>query len=265
MVFWVTHPRKDPMTSTDSPVVVVTGALAGIGRATALAFAERHANVVVSGRRPEVGEQLADELLERGAAGSAFFRTDVRSDDDLRALVDGTLERFGRLDVAVNNAGAMGMGFLPDTEPADYAHVFDTNVLGTVLSLRHELRVMQPQGSGAIVNVSSVYGDKGFHAGALYPASKHAVIGLTRSAALEAAPYGIRVNAVAPGATQTEMLETVVNHDAEAKAGFLATVPLKRAAEPEEIADAIVYLAVGRGAGYITGQTIFLDGGVSAS
>jgi NAD(P)-dependent dehydrogenase (short-subunit alcohol dehydrogenase family) len=251
--------------SSDASVVLITGALAGIGRATTLAFAERGFRIVVSGRRPEAGEALAAELRERGAADAAFVRADVRSDEDLRALVDGTVERFGRLDVAVNNAGAMGLGLLPETSPEDYAHVFDTNVLGAVLSLRHELRVMQAQGSGAIVNVSSVYGDKGFHAGALYPASKHAVIGLTRSAALEGAPYGVRVNAVAPGATQTDMLETVVNHDPEAKAGFLATVPLKRAAEPEEIADAIVYLATGKGANYITGQAIFLDGGVSAS
>lgn len=253
------------MPSPESPVVLITGALAGIGRATALVFAERGAIVVASGRRPEVGEALAAELRERGAKEAEFVKADVRSDEDLAALVDSTVERFGRLDVAVNNAGAMGVGFLPDTTPDHYAHVFDTNVLGVVLSMRHELRVMEQQGSGAIINVSSTYGDKGFHAGALYPASKHAVIGLTRSAALEAAPYGVRVNAVAPGATQTDMLEAATGHNAEAKAAFLSTIPLQRAADPEEIADAIVYLALGLGAGYITGQTVFLDGGVTAA
>jgi NAD(P)-dependent dehydrogenase (short-subunit alcohol dehydrogenase family) len=250
---------------SDRAAVLITGALAGIGRATALTFADRGARIVVSGRRPAVGEELAAELLNRGATGAAFIQADVRSDDDLRALVDGTVERFGRLDVAVNNAGAMGLGLLPDTTPEDYARVFDTNVLGTVLSMRHELRVMQEQKAGAIVNVSSVYGDRGSPAGALYPASKHAVVGLTRSAALEAAPYGVRVNAVAPGATQTDMLETAVNHDADAKAGYLATIPLGRAGRPEEVADAIAYLATGLGAQYITGQAVFLDGGVSVS
>jgi NAD(P)-dependent dehydrogenase (short-subunit alcohol dehydrogenase family) len=168
------------------------------------------------------------------------------------------------LDVAVNNAGTEGKpGPVTEQTPDSYAAMFDTNVLGTLLSLKHELRVMQPQGSGSIVNVSSTMGERGAANLSLYTASKHAVEGLTKSAALEAAASGVRVNAVAPGPTETGMLERLTGTP-DKKAAFYAAVPLKRGARPEEIADAIAFLASEK-ASFITGQIVRINGGKTAS
>ena len=250
--------------SENTQVVLVTGALAGIGRATAQAFAETGANVVVAGRRPEAGEALAAELAGYGGE-AVFIAADVRHESEVQQLVDQTVSRFGRLDVMVNNAGVDGeMVPFAGVTPESYAAVFDTNVLGTLLGIKHALRVMEPQGSGAIVNVSSIYGDKGFPLNAPYVASKHAIIGLTRTAALEGAPQGVRVNAIGPGPVQTAMLDRVTGGDEDAKAAFLSTIPIGRGGDPKEIADAIVFIASDR-AGFLTGQTIFLDGGLTAA
>src|SRR5467141_3417504 len=182
-----------------SPVVLITGALTGIGRAAAVIFAQEGARIVVSGRRDKQGQELVAELQGLGAE-AIFVRSDVRKDEDVRNLVDQTVKRFGRLDIAVNNAGTEGSpGLLTDQTAESYAATFDTNVLGTLLSMKHELRVMLPQGSGSIVNVSSTYGHTGAAGASVYAASKHAVEGLTKSAALEAASSGVRVNMVAPG------------------------------------------------------------------
>src|ERR1700736_5507455 len=182
-----------------SPVVLITGALTGIGRATAVIFAQEGARVVVAGRRDKQGQELVAELQGPGAE-AIFVRTDVRKDKDVRNLVDQTVKRFGRLDIAVNNAGTEGVpGPVTEQTAETYAATFDTNVLGTLLSMKHELRVMLPQGSGNIVNVSSTYGRTGAAGASIYAASKHAVEGLTKSAALEAAASGVRVNMVAPG------------------------------------------------------------------
>ena len=245
-----------------APVVLITGALAGIGRATALAFARQGARLVVSGRRDDAGQALAGELRELGVEAE-FIRADVRHEADVEALIAGTLARFGRLDVAVNNAGTEGtLTPLTDLSVEAYAAVFDTNVLGTVLSLKHELRAMRAQGSGAIVNLSSTMGHRGAANAALYVASKHAVEGLTKTAALEGAPLGIRVNAVAPGPVETEMLARLTG-GGERKAALVAGVPMKRAGTPEEIAQAIVWLA-SEHAGFLTGQVIDVNGGKTA-
>jgi NAD(P)-dependent dehydrogenase (short-subunit alcohol dehydrogenase family) len=246
-----------------TPVVLITGALTGIGRATALAFAHEGARMVVSGRRHEAGQALAAELRNLGAEAE-FVRVDVRHDDEVRNLVDQTVARFGRLDVAVNNAGTEGKpGPVTEQSEESYAATFDTNVLGTLLSLKHELRVMQPQGSGSIINLSSTMGQRGAPGASMYTASKHAVEGLTKAAALEGAEFGVRVNAVAPGPVETELLNRFTG-GADRKAGLIAGVPLKRAGKPEEIARAIVYLA-SDDASFVTGQILGVNGGKTAS
>jgi len=247
----------------DAPIILVTGALTGIGRATALAFAKEGARVVVSGRREAEGKAFENELRSLGAE-AAFVLADVRHEGDVRNLVEQAVGRFGRLDVAINNAGTEGQpGPLTEQTLDNYAAIFDTNVLSTFLSLKHELRVMQPQGSGSIINVSSTMGARGAANLALYTASKHAVEGLTKSASLEAAPFGVRVNAVAPGPTETAMLDRLTGTP-DRKAAFYAAVPLKRGAKPEEIADAIVFLASDQ-ASFITGQIIRINGGKTAT
>ncbi len=247
----------------DAPVVLITGALTGIGRATALAFAHEGARIVVSGRRDEAGQALAAELRALGVEAE-YVRADVRHEDDVRSLVDQTITRFGRLDVAVNSAGSEGQpGPVTEQSADSYAATFETNVLGTVLSLKHEMRVMLAQGHGSIVNLSSTMGHKAAPGASMYTASKHAVEGLTKAAALEAAAFGVRVNAVAPGPVETEMLNRFTG-SVERKAGLIAGVPLKRAGKPEEIAQTIVFLASDK-APFITGHIISVDGGKSAS
>jgi NAD(P)-dependent dehydrogenase (short-subunit alcohol dehydrogenase family) len=243
-------------------VVLITGALTGIGRATALAFARDGARLVVSGRRDEAGNALAKELRDLGAEAD-FVRADVRREDDVRNLVDQTVARFGRLDVAVNNAGTEGNpGPLTEQTAESYATTFETNVLGTVLSLKHEMRVMLAQGHGSIINLSSTMGHKAAPGASIYTASKHAVEGLTKAAALEGAAFGVRVNAVAPGPIETDMLNRFTGN-ADRKAGLIAGVPFKRSGTPQEIADTIVFLTADR-ASFVTGQIVSVDGGKSA-
>ena len=246
-----------------SQVVLITGALTGIGRATALAYAHAGAKLVVSGRRPEVGHALASQLRDLGTEAE-FIQADVRHEDDVRALVDQTVARFGRIDVAVNNAGTEGrIGPLVEQTVENYTATFDTNVLGVLLSLKHQLRVMLQQGHGNIVNVSSVAGSVGFAGAAVYVASKHAVEGLTRSAALEAAKSGVRVNAIAPGPIVTDMLDRFTGGSDEGKSFMTSLVPAGRLGNVEEVAQAILFLASDK-APFITGQSLAIDGGILA-
>jgi NAD(P)-dependent dehydrogenase (short-subunit alcohol dehydrogenase family) len=247
----------------DAPVVLITGALTGIGRAAAIAFAKAGNRIVVSGRRREAGEALAGELGSFGVEAE-FIQADVRNEDNVRDLVDRTVGRFGHLDIAINCAGTEGKtGPVIEQTPESYAATFDTNVLGTLLSMKHELRIMQPQGSGSIVNISSTMGERGAPNMSIYAGSKHAVEGFTKSAAIEAAAFGVRVNAVAPGPTETAMLDRLTGSP-DRKAAFFAAVPLKRGATPEEVAAAIVFVASDT-ASYITGQIIRVNGGKTAS
>jgi NAD(P)-dependent dehydrogenase (short-subunit alcohol dehydrogenase family) len=244
-----------------SSVVMITGALSGIGRAAAISFARAGHRVVVSGRREDAGQALAEELRSLGAEAE-FVQADVRNDDDVRRLVDRTVGRFGRLDVAVNNAGTEGLrGAITDQTAESYAATFDTNVLGVILSMKHEVRVMRGQHSGAIINISSTYGHEGAAGASIYVASKHAVEGLTKSAALEVAKSGIRVNAVAPGPTDTGML-TRFTGTPENKAALVTTVPMGRLGLTEELADAIVFIASDQ-ASFINGHILNVDGGKS--
>ena len=245
-----------------NPVVLITGALTGIGRATTLAFANEGARIVASGRRDAAGQALVAELRALGVEAE-FIRADVRHENEVRDLVQKTVARFGRLDVAVNNAGTEGKPGPVTEQTADsYAATFDTNVLGVLLSMKHELRVMQAQGSGSIVNLSSTMGQRGAPGASLYTASKHAVEGLTKSAALEAAAFGVRVNAVAPGPIETAMLDRFTG-SAEGKAHLATTTAQKRIGRPEEIAAAIVF-AASEGASFLTGHILSVDGGKSA-
>jgi NAD(P)-dependent dehydrogenase (short-subunit alcohol dehydrogenase family) len=245
-----------------TPVVLITGALTGIARATALAFAHKGANIVVSGRHDEAGAALVVELRAAGAEAE-FVRADVRHEGDVRALVDTAVARFGRLDIAVNAAGSEGKpGPATEQTAETYAATFDTNVLGTILGMKHELRVMQARGSGSIVNISSTFGHEGGAGASIYAASKHAVEGLTKSVALEAGGFGVRVNAVAPGPVQTAMLDRFTG-GAEGKACLATLNAQKRIAEPEEIARAILFIASDE-ASFVTGHILTVDGGKSA-
>jgi NAD(P)-dependent dehydrogenase (short-subunit alcohol dehydrogenase family) len=206
---------------------------------------------------------LVNELRSLGAEAE-FFQADVTNEADVRYVVERTIDGFGRLDMAVNNAGTEGkLGPVTEQTRESYAATFDTNVLGTLLSMKHEMRIMQAQRAGGIVNISSTTGGRGAANMSLYTASKHAVEGLTKSAAIEAATFGVRVNAVAPGPTETAMLERLTG-SSDRKAAFFASVPMKRGATPEEIADAILFVASDR-ASYITGQIIRVSGGKTAS
>jgi NAD(P)-dependent dehydrogenase (short-subunit alcohol dehydrogenase family) len=249
-------------TPATTPVVLITGALTGIARATALSFAKKGAKVVASGRHDDAGAALLAELRAAGAE-AAFIRADVRHEEDVRALVDETVKHFGRLDVAVNAAGTEGKpGPATEQTAETYAATFDTNVLGTILSMKHELRVMQAQGSGSIINISSTFGHEGGAGASIYAASKHAVEGLTKSVALEFGGSGIRVNAVAPGPIQTAMLDRFTGGE-EVKA-YLATLNAqKRIGQPDEIARAVLYLA-SDDASFVTGHIMNVDGGKSA-
>jgi NAD(P)-dependent dehydrogenase (short-subunit alcohol dehydrogenase family) len=244
-------------------VILITGALGGIGRATALSAANEGYKIVVSGRNSQTGLALESELRALGAE-TTFIKADVSDESEVQALIEGAMAHFGRIDAAVNNAGTEGNpGPVVDQTLAAYAATFDTNVLGVLLCMKHELRVMQPRGFGSIVNISSTMGSRGAANASLYVASKHAVEGLTKSAALEAAAFGVRVNAIAPGPVETAMLDRFTGSE-DRKARLLASIPLRRAGRPEELADAILFLASDK-ASFVTGQIINVNGGRTAN
>jgi NAD(P)-dependent dehydrogenase (short-subunit alcohol dehydrogenase family) len=246
-------------------VVLITGALTGIGRAAAFAFARKGAQVVVSGRRDEAGNELVAELKKLGGEAE-YFRADVRNEEDVKNLVQKTVARFGRLDVAVNNAATEGqVGPVTDQTAESIAATFDTNVVGVMLSMKHEILAMQAntgKSKGNIINISSTYGHKGAAYASVYVGAKHAVEGITKSAALELASAGIRVNCVSPGATDTGMLTRFTGTD-DNKAALVAGVPMARLGLPEEMADGIVFIASDEGR-FITGHSLNVDGGFSA-
>jgi NAD(P)-dependent dehydrogenase (short-subunit alcohol dehydrogenase family) len=246
------------MSFTDK-VVLLTGATSGIGRATALAFAAAGARLVLGSRDAARGEALVAELRARGT-DAMFLATDVSAPGSVEALVAAALQRFDRLDVAVNNAGVEVTGNLADSDEAAYDRTFDTNVKGVWRALRAEIPALARGGGGAIVNLSSVAGVRGMPGAGLYAASKFAVEGLTRSAALELAAANIRVNAVGPGPIATPMLDRFTGGHTDA---MVPRIPLARNGRPDEVAAAIVWLA-SDAATFVTGTTLMVDGGMSA-
>ncbi|HEU4591304.1 MAG TPA: glucose 1-dehydrogenase [Steroidobacteraceae bacterium] len=243
-------------------VVLIIGATAGIGRAAAEAFAQAGASVFLVGRNAAAGEALATELRARGTEAT-FMAGDVTREDDVRSWIAAVVRKYGHIDVAVNNAGVEGaLGPIVEQTAENFARTFDTNVKGMLFALKHEIPALAARG-GAIVNVSSMVGEIGMAGASIYVASKHAVNGLTRAAALETARMGIRINAIAPGGVVTPMLERFTGGNKEMQASFAGGHPLGRLAQPEEIARSIMFLA-SDDAKFMTGGVLSVDGGYTA-
>jgi NAD(P)-dependent dehydrogenase (short-subunit alcohol dehydrogenase family) len=241
-------------------VALVTGGTSGIGRATAIAYAKQQAKVVVVGRRIDKGEETV-RLIKKADGEAIFVQADVTKEADVKAIVDKTIDVFGRLDIAFNNAGMGGENpsLIEQTE-AEYDRTMNVNVKGVWLSMKYEIAQMLKQGSGAIVNMASVVGVVALPNILLYTASKHAVVGLTKAAALQYAKAGIRINVVAPGAIQTDMFEVVTD---EAKAYLTGLHPIGRVGTPLEVANAVLFLSSDL-ASFTTGATLLVDGGFVA-
>ena len=245
-------------------VALVTGGTSGIGKTTALAFAAAGAKVVIAGRREHEGGATIAEIEQAGGT-AIFVKTDVTDEAAVENLIEKTIERFGKLDCAFNNAGTEGVS-VPITEATaeDFDRTFEVNVKGTFFSLKHEIRQMLKQGgAGAIVNTSSISGLIGFPQMAFYSASKHAILGLTKSVALEVAKQNIRVNAVSPAGIETEMLDRLIGGNEAATAGFTAAHPIGRVGRAEEIANAVLWLCSDE-ASFVVGQSLTVDGGYTA-
>ena len=245
---------------SEQKVAIVTGASSGIGRTSAVALAKEGISVSLAARREKEGEETLRLVKDAGGDG-IFVRTDVSNEDDVRSLVEKTVKKYGRLDFAFNNAGAVeDPALFTDKTTGIFDKIMAVNVKGVWLSMKHEILQMLKNGGGAIVNTSSVYGIIANPRLPIYTASKHAILGLTKAAALEYAKAGIRINAVAPGAIETEMMCQSIGNDKQLREALVALHPIGRAGKPEEIANAVVWLLSDK-ASFVTGHTLLVDGG----
>ncbi len=247
----------------NNKIALITGGSSGIGRATAIAFAHKGAKVVIASRRAEESEETI-QLVKAVGSEAIFVKTDVKKMAEVEGLITKTVDNYGRLDFAFNNAGIEGqLGLSIDQTEENWNNVIDTNLKGTWLSMKYQISQMLRQGSGVIVNNASIAGLKGTRNTSIYNASKHGVIGLTKSLALEYAQAGIRINAVCPGLVETEMLDRLFVGSEETKTQRLAAYPMGRAGKPKEVADAVVWLC-SDAASFMTGQSLVIDGGFTA-
>lgn len=249
------------MKTFQDKVVLITGGTSGIGRATALAFAAEGAKVVVAGRRENEGAESV-ALVEQAGGQGLFVRADVSVEEDVASMVAQTIEAFGRLDFAFNNAGVFPEpGPLTEVTTETIDRILAVNVRGVALCMKHEIPAILRSGGGGIVNTASFLGIRPFPGTAIYNASKSAVIGLTRSAAVEFASQGVRVNVVCPGVIETAMNETI--RAEESGRDFLNGLqPMQRIGLPGEVAGAVLYLC-SPSARFVTGTTLSVDGGIT--
>ncbi len=248
----------------EGKVALTTGGASGIGRATALAFARERAKLVVADMNEEGARQTAHMITENGGEATAV-QVDVTRAAEVEALISKAVDIYGRLDCAHNNAGILGLPFLRLTEytEAEWDRIIDINMKGVWLCMKYEIPQMMQQGQGAIVNTASAAGLVGSSAFPIYDASKHGVVGLTKSAALQYAKRGIRVNAVCPGVIQTPMVDEGIEANPRFEQGAISTNPSGRLGKPEEVAEAVVWLC-SEAASFVTGHAMSVDGGLLA-
>jgi NAD(P)-dependent dehydrogenase (short-subunit alcohol dehydrogenase family) len=249
--------------SYTNKIVLVTGGTSGIGKTTAIAFADAGARVVLTGRREKEGLEVVAEIKKTGGT-VAYIRTDVAKEADVVKAVDFVLSTHGRLDVAFNNAGVEIVGPLDQVTEEQYRRTFDINVWGVLNAMKHEVAAMLKSGGGSIVNVSSIAGHIGLAQASIYVATKHAVEGLTKAIAVEFAKQGIRVNAVAPGAIDTEMVDRFAGKEGDVRKWLISQHPVGRLGTAEEIAAAVLYLT-SDAAKFTTGTILAVDGGWTAA
>lgn len=248
----------------ENKTVIVTGGNGGIGKATALTFAQKGYNVVITGRNSVSGEEVVQALRAFGVAAE-FKQVDIRQENEVLALINETVQQFGKLDAFVNNAGIPGKenGRLAECSTENFRDLLETNVLGLFYGMKYAIQAMLKTGGGSIVNLASIAGANGIPFAAQYCSSKHAVVGLTKAAAVEYAAQGIRVNAIAPGAIKTDILNTAIETGAYSEESIASLHPMNRLGTVADIANGIVYLA-SDASSFMTGNILFVDGGFNA-